>query len=104
MPDCISETSSVHPRRHVMNKLSAAGLISLVFGFILVVLKAISNVADKPFDFADKTPNFLLYSDGVVENSGFLQSAIAPVMNAPLYLLCIIMGVIMLVIGGLYFK
>ena len=87
-----------------MNKFSSVGSISLVFGLVLVVLKAISNVLNKPFEFADKTPNLFIYPDGVVEGSGFFYSLISPAMNAPIYLLCIIAGVILLVIGGLYFK
>lgn len=91
-----------------MNKLSGAGLFALVFGFTLIVIKALSKIVEKPFEFAEMTINKLMSPDGVSmtssTSSGFIHSVLEPALNAPLYLLCIIFGLILLIIGGIYFK
>ncbi len=91
-----------------MNKCSGVGLITLIFGLTLIVLKAISKVMGKSFDFADITFNILLIGNSPSASdpmtSGFFQSILSPVMNAPLYLFCLITGFLLLIIGGIYFK
>lgn len=91
-----------------MNKLSGAGLVALIFGFTLIILKALSSIVEKSFEFAEISIDKLISPEGLSVTSdmspGFLHSIFAPVMNAPLYLLCIIIGVIFLIIGGIYFK
>jgi flagellar biosynthesis protein FliQ len=91
-----------------MNRLSGAGLAAMIFGFALIILKALSKISEKPFDFADISINIFIYPDGLpVTNSispGFFHSFFSPVMNAPLYLICIIVGLILLIIGGIYDK
>ncbi|MFA6008537.1 MAG: hypothetical protein WC799_01040 [Desulfobacteraceae bacterium] len=91
-----------------MNRLSGVGLAAMIFGFTLIILKVLSKIAEKPFDFAEISINKFIYPDGLsVTNSispGFFHSFFEPVMNAPLYLICIVVGLILLIIGGIYFK
>lgn len=91
-----------------MNKLSGAGLVALIFGFVLIIIKALSSIVEKTFEFAEISIDKLFSPDGLSVTSslspGFFQSLLSPVLNAPLYLICIIVGVILLIIGGIYFK
>lgn len=91
-----------------MNKFSGAGLVALIFGFTLIVIKALSSTVEKTFEFAEISIDKLISPEGLSVTSsmspGFFHSLFAPVLNAPLYLLCIIVGVIFLIIGGIYFK
>lgn len=90
-----------------MNKFSATGLILLIYSFFIVVVKAISKILEKPLEFPDKTLHMLVYSQNMPDEEvtyGFMHSIISPVMNAPIYIICLVIGVIFLIIGGIYFK
>jgi hypothetical protein len=91
-----------------MGKISAVGLLALVSGLFMIVFKAISVATSVSLTFPDLTldavldPSKLEWIDDISIN--FIQNIADAVVTTPLYIGCIILGVVLLLIGGLMGK
>lgn len=89
-----------------MNKLTIVGGISLVSGLTLLTFKGISGFTGKKIDTPDLTieqvadPQKLVWIDNL--SSEFIQNIADKAVTTPLYMYCLIFGVLFLVIGGLF--
>ncbi|MBU1172552.1 MAG: hypothetical protein KKD44_23585 [Proteobacteria bacterium] len=91
-----------------MSKFTLFGIISLVSGLFMLVFKAISSLTSITLAFPDltlqdaMTPDNLAWLDGLSE--GFFHTVAVSVASSPLYLVCIVIGVLLLLIGGILGK
>lgn len=91
-----------------MNKLSGIGVISIVLGMTLLILNALAKLMGKSFSFVDMNIDKLISPDGASMASdmspGIIHNMLSPVLNAPIYILCIVFGLILLIAGGIKLK
>lgn len=91
-----------------MGKVSAIGLLSLVSGLFMLVFKGIGAATKTTLTLPDLTlrdvlsPERFETIDAMAE--GLTHTLADAVVAAPLYLACIILGVLVLVIGGVLNK
>ncbi|GAB6094962.1 hypothetical protein JCM14469_12140 [Desulfatiferula olefinivorans] len=87
-----------------MGKVSAIGLVSLVSGLFMLVFKGISAATKTTLTFPDLTlrdvlsPERIDAVDAMAE--GLMYTLADTAVSAPLYLACIVLGVVVLLIGG----
>lgn len=87
-----------------MNKLSAIGALSLITGLLMLVFKAISSQTEVKLAFPDLTienvvsPDKLEWIDSMA--AGIIHNFASGFVSTPLYLFCIVIGIIMLVVSG----
>lgn len=89
-----------------MNKLTAAGGLSMVSGLALLTFKGISNFTGKKLETPDLTieqvadPEKLEWIDTLPYE--FMTSIADLAVTTPLWMYCLIAGGVLLVIGGLF--
>lgn len=88
-----------------MNKITAVGGISLVTGLAMLTFKGISNFTGTKIETPDMTiqdvvdPSKLEWIDNL--SSEFMIRIADQLVTTPLYIYCLIGGVVLMVIGGL---
>lgn len=87
-----------------MKKLTGIGALSIVFGLTLVIFKTIANVTGKSISLPDLTleqaldPARLKWMEEL--SHGFVLTCAQHAVTTPLYLYCIVVGVILFLLGG----
>ena len=91
-----------------MGKLSALGGLVTVSGLVLLIFKVIGSVTGRELPLADQSLTDLLnpYTIEQIDSiqSGFLQVFATVVVELPLYMHLILVGIVLLVISGLVSK
>lgn len=91
-----------------MGKLTAIGMATFVTGLFMLVFKAIANIMNVSLTFPDQTlrnvmsPEYIDQIDAMSE--GIIHTVANSLTTTPLYLGCIIIGVVVLLVGGLLNK